>query len=209
MQFIYNDSFEGYENYLNRRALDSLCKHICRTKSDKAKDVARVSEQIGYTQAWWGRDEGYYTDPELNRIVQLSRIQTFIYDGFARPIRLVIDHNGNLWADNLHSTISQIICHGYDVTFSNMPVYIVDMRGGLPIIVDGHYLVDLKLGKIKGLLSVSKYRCERSSPKLTAVNYTIGEFIAENDLLWDELTLDSESYKETFVHNSNLILGSP
>ena len=123
-----------------------------------------------------------------------------------RPLRLVIDQDGSLWADNLHGTIAQVICQGMSVTFKDLPVYIMDMRTIVPKIIDGYHLIDLDTNKVTGLLSVSWKRCERSSKELKAVGYTIGEFMDENDLNQNELTLNDLSYLDKFVIKTDLIM---
>ena len=74
MQFLYNDQFTDYQDYLNNKVTDSLCKHVCRCDSKKAKEVIRLSHELDYLYVYWGYEEGYHTNPELNRTVQLSRI---------------------------------------------------------------------------------------------------------------------------------------
>lgn len=206
MQFLYNDRFTDYQEFLDRKVTDSLCKHVCLCDSDKAHEVIKLSCQIGYPQAWWGYGEKYHTDPELNRTVQLSRIQRFIYDRAPQPLRLVIDQNGNLWADNLHGTIAQVICQGKDVCFNKLPVYIMDMRTSTPKIIDGHHLINLKTDKVISLLAVSWARCERSSKELAAVNYTIGEFMDENDIDWCYLTLGDRSLIDQFIKQTDRLM---
>lgn len=206
MQFLYNDQFTNYQEFLDRKVTNSLCKHVCRCDSDKAREVIRLSCQLGYHYAWWGYGEKYHQDPELNRMVQLSRIQRFIYEPVVRPLRLVIDQNGSLWADNLHMVIAQVICHGKGILMREMPVYIMDMRTSVPNIVDGYRLVNLEREKVTGLLAVSWKRCERSSKELAAVNYTIGEFMAENDLDWCYLTLDDRSLCDRFIQHTDRLM---
>lgn len=206
MQFLYNDQFEGYMEYLDKRVTDSLCKHVCRCDSEKAQEVIRLSLQLGYPQAWWGYGEGYHTNPELNKTVQLSRIQRFIYEPVIRPLRLVIDQNGNLWADNLHTAIAQVLCRGKGILMREMPVYLIDMRTSTPKIVDGYHLIDLDRKKVTGLLAVSWKRCERSSKELADVNYTIGEFMVENDLNRDALTLPDTSFMENYICCSDRLI---
>lgn len=40
----------------------------------------------------------------------------------------------------------------------------------------------------------------------TAVNYTIGEFMAENDLDWCHLTLDDRSLRDRFIQHTDRLM---
>lgn len=102
--------------------------------------------------------------------------------------------------------IAQVICHGKGILMREMPVYIMDMRTSVPKIVDGYHLVNLEREKVTGLLTVSWKRCERSSKELAAVNYTIGEFMAENDLDWCYLTLDDRSLCDRFIQHTDRLM---
>ena len=201
MEFIYRDSFnmEQYREYLNRKAVDCLCKHVCRITNPKAKALILASEAIGYPKASWGYGEGLHLHPEQNRLIQINRIQVFIYDRIVHPIRLVIDKEGEVWIDNLHSVLTQILCRGRDLELYAMPVYIVDMRGDIPKIVDGYHLIDFNREKIIRMLEFSRLRCERVSSEIKAIGYTIGEFMADNEINREALTLPSEDFYTEFI----------
>lgn len=201
MEFIYLDSFdmEQYREYLCRKAVDCPCKHVCRTTNPKAKALALASVAIGYPKAWWGYGEGLYLYPERNRLINIGRIQVFIYDCIVHPIRLVIDKEGEMWIDNLHSVLTQIICRDRNLELYAMPVYIVDMRGDVPKIVDGYHLIDFNREKITRMLEFSRLRCERVSPEIKAIGYTIGEFMDDNEINKEVLTLPSEDFYTEFI----------
>lgn len=212
MNFEYTSSVAGYENYLTSRVCENFCKHVCRPYSLKAQRVVSISNSLGYTQVFWGYGEGYYSDIEKNRIIQISRIQRFIYDSNVRSIRVVIDKDGDMWFDNLHSTLAHVLCRGGidnadKIKTYDLPVYIVDMRNNIPKIVDMYRLVEFDREKISGMISVSEKRCGRVSAELKQVGYTIGEFITENGISWNSLTLDKEVYTKKFIEESDKIFG--
>lgn len=206
MNFQYSNDFKDYSEYLDRHVADCLCKHVCRCDSDKAKALVDASVQIGYYYVWWGYGEMLWTDPERNRMVQLSRVQRFIYDNLTRPIRIVIDKDGDMWLDNLHSTLAQVLCQGMDVMVRNLPVYIVDMRSEIPKIIDGNCLVMFDYKKIQKLLIASKDRCRRVSSEVKTVGYTISDFIKDNDISLDALTITSSEIFNRFLSETDQLL---
>lgn len=201
MEFLYQDRFSSgeYEKYLAGRAVDCLCKHVCMDTGEKTKALAKASEQIGYPQTWWGYEEGLHTDPTRNRLVQISRIQRFIAGGIIHSIRMVIDREGDLWPDNLHSTLAHILCRGPDTVLMQMPVYFVDMRGDIPGIVDGNRFIDFNRQKIKGLLQASEKRISRVSKAVKDVDYRIGEFMKDNEITLAAMTLPSVRFCVSFT----------
>lgn len=173
---------------------DMRCKHVCRLNSNKAKDLLAASEQIGYRHCMWGYGEGYGNNPELNRAVQLSRIQRFIYDQTIRPVRIVEDEKGILWADNLHSIISHVIARGNDCILGEIPYYLIRQNHSTEMteIHDPHKLFDLS--RYYGALTSADMRLSRINDDIRDVRYTIGEFMDENELHRECMTLNIEAY---------------
>lgn len=208
MEFEYHDSFDGcYMKYLGMRTGSCLCKHVCRVMDDRTRALLEASERIGYTHVTWGYGECLHTDTECNRLVQISRIQTFIYNGFVRPIRLVIDRDGDIWIDNLHSAITHMLCRGTDITLGSMPVYIIDMRHSVPVIMDGYHLIEFDRVKIGRMLTVSRHRCERVSSEIKAIRYTMEDFMKDNDITRNALTISPGCYEDYIAVTDRVLAG--
>lgn len=193
--FIYTGErceFTDAAGYL--KIQDMRCKHVCRLESFKAQELLRASRDIGYDQCLWGYGENYGNDPELNRIVQLSRIQRFIYDGFVHPIRIVADDKNVLWIDNMHSAVAQAVSRGEGCTLAEVPYFIVarDQGTGYTQIYDPHKLVDLN--RAYGMLTVADIRLTRVSDNVRRVGYTVGDFMKENEFDKEHMTIGFEHY---------------
>lgn len=182
------------------------CKHVCRLESYKAQELLRVSEAIGYRKCIWGEGEGYDSNPELNRVVNLSRIQRFIYDKIIRPVRIVADSEGILWADNLHSAISHVISRGDGCILADIPHYIIaqDKDSGCTVVYDPYKQVDLN--KLYGALTSADKRLSRVDDNVRRIRYTIGDFMKENELDRDHMTLSFEYYND-FNDEMDKIIG--
>lgn len=208
MKFEYYDyiNMDEYRHYLNQKVTDSLCKHVCRNVNSKTEALVRASEMIGYYGVWWGYGQGLHKFQERNRLVNIGRIQSFIYDRMARPVRLVIDREGEIWVDNLHSAIAHVLCRGTNITLGLMPVYIVDMSDSVPKIIDGNRVIEFDRDKIAGLLATSSNRCNRVSRDIKAVGYTIGEFMEDNEITRDAITLQVADYHNFIKETEKKIL---
>lgn len=173
---------------------DMQCKHVRRLHSDKAKALLAASEQIGYRECIWSCGEGYGNNAELNRTVNLSRIQRFIYDQIIRPVRIVEDEKGILWADNLHSIIAHVITRGDDCILGEIPYYLIRQNRSTEMteIHDPYKLFDLR--QYYGALTSADMRLSRINDDIRSVGYTIGEFMDENELYQECMTLDIETY---------------
>lgn len=195
MDFRYTENYDDYRDVLCVRAVDCICKNVCNLESDKAKRVYELGRKVGYDQVIWGYRCGLWGRYDVNRIVQLGQIQRVISKGIKRPVRIIIGYQGTIWIDNLHTCIASILCYGENMKISDMPVYIVDMRDDVPIIVDINRSVSFDYDKIAGVIQCSKDRLSRIHIDLYDVNYTICEFMTENKISRDRLTLDESFYE--------------
>lgn len=194
MEFVFTDSTNGYERYFSLKIKDCICKHVLSLNQPKAQKVYHASSGIGYEKVIWGYGSGLYKHPELNRTAQICQIQKMIYKGIYNPIRCVIDKNSVLWIDNLHGAISNILTKGDDVKLEDCQIYIVDMRNDIPKIVDVRSSVIFDKNAINGCLKNAQDRINRISLELYEINYTIGEFMKDNRISWDAMTLDKSRY---------------
>lgn len=195
MKIIFSDEWQFYKDKLNVKIVDQLCKHVCKLESKKSRQYLSVADDIGYYNARWGYGEQYYLKEDKGLEIQISRVQRFIYDCRARAVRLVIDRDGHLWVDNLHTCLSYVLSMGDNISFLDIPFYLVDMSyNDLPIIVTKDSSVDLSENNINGILQCAEYRCNRVSHEMYSLNYTISDFIKDNKISRKLLTLEGWQY---------------
>lgn len=202
MDFVYLEDYADYEQMLDVRIKDCICKHVLRLGSDKANKVYQISESIGYQKVIWGYGQGLSVFPTRNKTINMWKMQAMIYDGVIRPVRLVIDKNGVLWVDNLHTAIKDILVLGDDTKLSDIIVYIVDMRTSPVTVVSINDSVVKNFNAIVGAIKSAKDRLERVSSELYDVGYTIGNFMEDNEITLSEFTLTSEQidkYKSMYI----------
>lgn len=196
MKFIYTNDYSDYTYVLEKKIVDCHCKHVMSLESVKAQEVYNESKNIGYNHVIWGYGSGLYKNIDSNRTVQLHTIGRMIYKGFNRQFRVVIDKYNTIWVDNLHSAIRDILIFGEDITFGETKCYIVDMRNEIPIVVDVDNTVSNNIIDIEGCIKASQERCERTSKKLQEINYTIREFMEDNDITKNTLNIDEKYFNE-------------
>ncbi len=200
MNFYYYDSFKSYADYLDVKVTDCLCKHICRLNSEKAVRLKDTRFALGDYNVFWGYGESLYKDPEKNRLIQLSRIQKFIFDHYVHTIRCIIDKDGDLHVDNLHSALAHVIAGGKDITLRDMPVFILDTRSST--IADEYHIVHISFNDINNILCDGNFTNSRMSSATKSVGYTIGEFMTDNDISRDALTLEGCAHYHEFMQKS-------
>lgn len=188
MKFIYTEDYSNYGDILNKKVKLSLCKHVMNLESDKSKRVYQESLDIGYSYVMWGYGTEIEDDYKLNRKNQLGIIYKMIQDHLDNAVRIIIDTDGDIWIDNLHSTIRNIILMDENITIGDMKCYIVDFHSDVsaPVIIDVNGSLSNNINDIKNMLNVSFDRLNRISNGIKKANYTIGEFILENKLNKDE-----------------------
>ena len=195
MDFTYTENIAPHQKYLEAKLTDCLCKHVMDLSSEKAKAVADKSIRIGYPQAIWGYGSEIYKNPEEDRIIQLQTIRKMIYKQWNRPYRIVIDYNGALWIDNLHSAIRDIIVYGKDTRILNTQFYLIDLSDIPPIVVNYKNNLDPSLKNVKGAILASVKRANRANGDIRNIGYTIGEFMQENKISKDAINLSENHYR--------------
>lgn len=196
--FLGNDR-DCYGATTHLQVLSRLrCKHVMDVSSQKAEKLLDVSVAAGYENAMWGYGEALYKVPDYNRIVQIGRIQRFIYKGLIRPVRIVIDSKGCWWPDNLHTTIAHILCQGSGCKVIDIPFYIIDLSAKQDVVTiyDPYRLVDLN--RADDVIHSALMRESQTNDQIRSVNYSIQEFMADNNICWEALTLEPV-YKYMFM----------
>lgn len=110
------------------------------------------------------------------------------------PVRLVIGYSDKLWVDNLHTCLSYIVKHGEDILLSEMPVYIIDLREELHIVVDIENSIIFDKSSIEGAIDCARKRISRVHIDLYDINYTIGDFIKDNRIFRNSMSLDDKYF---------------
>lgn len=193
-EFTYTENADRYDPLFSQKLVDLRCKHVLRHDSEKAKDLYRRSNRFGYPQVVWGYGAGIYRNEDANRIIQIQTIRRMIYKQLTQPFRLVIDDGGVLWVDNLHSCIRDILVYGTDVRLRDTRFYLIDLARYCPIVVNRGDTLSRNLDDIEGAIWSAQKRNSRTNPQIRQVNYTIGEFMAENEITTEALQLPPEMY---------------
>ena len=192
--FLYTDDYTEYRKMLDVKITDCLCKQVLTLNTKKAQEVYMEAQRIGNQKVMWGYGQNLSNYPTKNREAQLMLIQKMIFDLFDRAIRVVIDKEGFLWIDNLHTAVKDVIVYGVDHKLIDSNVYIVDMRGDIPKVVDIDGSVSDSVFDITNAVACSAKRIKYITPELHKINYTIGEFIKDNEISRENLTLDVKIY---------------
>ena len=113
-----------------------------------------------------------------------------------RAVRFVISRDSRIWSDNTHWTLAYLIKQGMDVTIMNIPMYILDFRGEIPIIFDKNGAVFDSLHDIKSAIASAKRIQERIDKGWRPCNlsYKIINLYSDiNNLLTKEGNLNVQS----------------
>lgn len=194
--FLYTDDYTEYIKMLDVKITDCLCKQVMTLNTKKAQEVYMEAQKVGNQKVIWGYDQNLSAYPAKNREAQIMSIQRMVFDLFNRAIRVVIDKTGVLWIDNLHTAIKDVIVYGDDHKLIDSNVYIVDMRNDIPKVVDIDGSVSDSVFDITNAVACSVKRVKYITPELYKIKYTIGEFIADNKITRESLTLDEKKYKK-------------
>lgn len=190
--FIYTSDYSKYKEILRTPITKCICKHVMNLDGEKAQQVFTASNKVGYNKCLWGYGSKIYENEEENRLIQLNTITRMIYKGFIRPFRVVIDEAGVPWVDNLHSAIRDILIYGEGVTLGECRLYIVDARTTPYTVVDINNTVNKDLYDINGMLQTSEDRINRICSELRDINYTIEEFMDENNINIESMKIDKD-----------------
>lgn len=200
MEFIYKDYDTSidkeYLEILNKPLLSCICKHVMGLSSEKAQRVFTESNRIGPSKSIWGMSQRLHLKPEINRISQISVIQTMIYKNRINPVRIIIDKSGTPWVDNLHTAIANILVHPDGMTLGNMSIYMVDTRTSPYTIVSFNDSVRLNRSDIKGILDSAEKRLLKISAELININYTLEEFLDDNAINRECFTLEDNYFNK-------------
>lgn len=208
LSFAYRQDIPAYlgESYLDEYEdmpiRDMPCKHVMSLSSEKAMELFRASVAIGYDKVVWGKGSGICLDEDWNRKAQLHEIQRIIYKKRIHPVRVVVDNDVDspwndirvVWIDNLHNAIAHILCNDC-CRLRDIPHYIVTRNKAYGVeIIDPYHVVDLS--RVSGLMDCAMVRLSRSGEDIARVGYTISDFMSDNRISRDVLTIADEYYPE-------------
>lgn len=168
----YSDgSTREYETEFGEVKLVELqAKHLPSDATSPKLEILRErSRAVGYKHSEMGNHQ--QLSPELDRfyVQSLSRLVGF------RPIKIVVDQDCRLWADNTHWTLAALLRFGREASTKDVPYYLVDMRTDSPIIVNRPSTL---IGRSR---SVAMENAKRIIQRLesgwrpTILSFTIGE----------------------------------
>lgn len=123
ISFEYSEDVELYKKVKETFLKKLQCKHIVYIDSDKTELLADAAKEINYEWVMFG---SHRENPSLEKEIDI--IDSMISSNYTRPLRIVIDQDNRLWADNTHSTIAFMLKHGYNSRVKDVPFYIVDLR---------------------------------------------------------------------------------
>lgn len=194
MQFLYSDRM-AYAKIENLKIRECLSKHALRLESVKAQQLQQEAEKLGHSRIW-GHSYGLARNEEQNRISQLYTVSRMIYEKCKNPFRIVIDDKGCPWIDNLHSAIRDILVYGDQVRIKDVPHYIVDVSFPNPAVFDPDGAIRDSLNDIKGAVQASLKCNSRINDTIRSIGYTIGEFMAENEVTRNSLGINLDLFNE-------------
>lgn len=123
--FTVTTNISVYDDIEEMSLRNLQAKHIMVRDADTEK-IYNEALQGGHTHIIWGTTRGGTPD------IEWTTIQKMISDDFQKSIRITITDR-HVWSDNNHTTISYILRNKNKI--SEVPHYIVDCRGLIPIIV--------------------------------------------------------------------------
>lgn len=184
MNFTYLDDYDKYQDILNIYLKDCLCKHILNINTNKSKELLKECNKINYNGVIWGYCNSFHKDSEINTLIQISIIRNMISKNIKNSIRIIIDPFNNIWVDNLHTAIKEIIINDINIKLKDISIYIIDFKNiDNPIIVDINNSLDNDLNNIKGAIDCGYKRLSRCNQLIGNINYTINDFLNENDFI--------------------------
>lgn len=189
MDFTYSENIIPYEEILDLKVVDCLCKHVIRVETDKSYDLLDCSLKMGVPQIYWGYPDGIHTDAEMNRRIQIACIQHAIATKNIKPMRVVLGEQRIPWIDNLHTAIQNIFIYGEDIKIKDCLPYICDLSVTPFKVVSINNSVSGNLGMIKGSIQSAMKRLRRVHSDMYKINYTIKDFMEENEINLSSLTI--------------------
>jgi hypothetical protein len=137
-----------YEEILNRELTSLECKHVVSLKN---KNIYDASVNAGYEWVVFGSHRKGSLETEEKIILDMTKDAKF-----NRPIRIVYSKDERLWADNTHTTMAYINRYGENVCLKDVPFYLVDIRGVIPVIASIHNSVSNNFDDIYSAFACSE-----------------------------------------------------
>lgn len=127
---IVTEDCSPYSDVLEAKLVNLECKHMIDLTNEKAYHMWSLANSAGYGNILWGYATG------ASKINEKRKIENMCSPDFKRPMRVVIDKDKRLWADNTHTCISNIIKFGTNVKVKDVPFYIFDYSRSEPVILN-------------------------------------------------------------------------
>jgi hypothetical protein len=177
------------KSYASTKLIHIESKHVAFLDNN-TKIFFELSEKVNYGNTVLGIHRNATIQNEYFRIINMSKSIC------QRAVRFVISRDSRIWSDNTHWTLAYLIKQGMDVTIMNIPMYILDFRGEIPIIFDKNGAVFDSLHDIKSAIASAKRIQERIDKGWRPCNlsYKIINLYSDiNNLLTKEGNLNVQS----------------
>lgn len=197
--FVYTEDLENYQWVLETPILECRSKHVLSLESEKAKMLLEASSEIGYPGCMWGYTSAYLKDPEVNRVCQMFTIHKMLQKGISNSLRVIIGKKNDIWLDNMHTAIRNVLIYGYNVKLKDINMYIVDMRNPqIPVVVNYNNSLNSSLDDIKAVVDRGENRMNRTKGRVRDINYTACEFINDNNITIESFMNSLDTYRSKY-----------
>lgn len=197
MKFIVSDNVASdYRDVLRLALRDCNCRRVIKIESDKSKKLYDLLKDRP-TKVLWGYEDNlvYFNN---NRFLQfMVSIQNMLIFKDFKPFRIVIDKCGYVWIDNIQVATKDMLITDMGVTIGELSFYIVDLRGDIPVIAGANGTISNDLQDIAKAIELSEKHFGDSMPmEAREVNYTLKEFLEENGVTKNMITVSPETVAE-------------
>lgn len=122
---------EYWSQFGDVQLVELQSKHLPPEASSPELEVLREqSKAVGYQYSEMGNHQKLSPDLDRFYVHSLSKLAGF------RPIKIVIEQDCRLWADNTHWTLAALLRFGLGARLKDVPCYFVDMRTDKPLIIN-------------------------------------------------------------------------
>jgi len=115
------------------KLVDLESKHVAFDNTARNKNLIELGKKAGYDYVLLGTHRGF--NPQRIQF-EINRINEMAVSGHSRPVRIVICSNGKVFIDNTHWALAYIKRYGIDTQLNQLPFYIVDFSGEIPLLVN-------------------------------------------------------------------------
>lgn len=149
-EFIYTKCIEPYSELLELNLLDLECKHVMQIDSKLTEELYERGIIAGHSCFVFGSHRNGTMESEC------KIIESMCDSDFKRPVRIIKDKFGRIWADNTHSVIAYLYRNKFKATLKEIPIYLVDLSRKPYKIVDIDNTVLDSIGDIRNAIACAE-----------------------------------------------------